>query len=89
MRGNSAHERHWDLQYEQYFNSDNTECLVFERYRDSQALMDHNKNPGDTTAAILQTCSASGGVCGTPSPELVEKLKDSPIQVYTPFLATR
>jgi len=28
------------LQYEMYFNRDNTECLVFERYRDSQALLD-------------------------------------------------
>ena len=34
------------LQYELYFNSDNTECLVFERYRDSQALLDHHKNLG-------------------------------------------
>ena len=30
------------LQYELYFNSDNTECLVFERYRDSRALLDHH-----------------------------------------------
>ena len=71
------------LQYEQYINSDNTECLVFERYRDSQALMDHLKNLGDTMAAILQI----GEICGTPSPELIEQLKDSPVQVYTPFLA--
>jgi quinol monooxygenase YgiN len=75
------------LQYELYFNSDNTECLVFERYRDSQALLDHHKNLGDTMAAIFQTCSGSGEVCGTPSAELMEKLKDSPVQVYTPFLA--
>src|SRR5215471_18968833 len=34
------------LQYELYTNSDNTECLVFERYRDSQALLDHHKNLG-------------------------------------------
>jgi hypothetical protein len=74
------------LQYEQYINSDNTECLVFERYRHSQALLDHLKNLGDTMAAILQTCSASGEICGTPSPELIEKLKGSPVQVYTPFL---
>jgi len=67
------------LQYELYFNSDNTECLVFERYRDSQALLDHLKNLGDTMAAILQTCSGSGEICGTPSPELIEQLKDSPI----------
>lgn len=75
------------LQYELYFNSDNTECLVFERYRDSQALLDHLKNLGDTMAAILQTCSGSGEICGTPSPELIEQLKDSPVRVYTPFLA--
>jgi hypothetical protein len=35
-------------------------------------------------AAILQTCSGSGEVCGTLSPELIERLKDSPVQVYTP-----
>ena len=74
------------LQYEWYF-SDNTECLVFERYRDSQALLDHLKNMGDTMAAILQTCDASGEICGTPSPELIEQLKDSPVQIYKPFQA--
>jgi hypothetical protein len=76
------------LQYELYFNCDNTECLVFERYRDSQALLDHLKNLGDTMAAILQTCSGSGEICGTPSPELIEQLKGSPVKVYTPFQPT-
>lgn len=73
------------LQYEFYFNSDNTECLVLERYRDSQALLDHHKNLGDTMTAILRTCSGSGEICGTPSQELVEQLKGSPVQIYTPF----
>src|SRR5215470_14434012 len=76
------------LQYELYFNSDNTACLVFERYRASQALLDHHKNLGDTMAAILRTCSGSGEICGTPSPELIEQLKDSPVQVYKPFQAS-
>jgi quinol monooxygenase YgiN len=75
------------LQYELYFNSDETECLVFERYRDSQALLDHLKNMGDTGAAIFQTCSGYGEVCGNASPELIEQLKGSPVQVYKPFLA--
>jgi hypothetical protein len=60
---------------------------AFERYRDSQALLDHVKNLGDTMAAILQTCSGSGEVCGAPSAELMEQLTGSPVQVYTPFLA--
>jgi len=75
------------LQYETYINSDNTECLVFERYSDSQALLDHFKNMGDIMAAIFQTCSGSGEVGGTPSPELIEQLKRLPVQVYTPFLS--
>jgi len=38
MRGIGAHERHRDVAVnETYINGDNTECLVFERYRDSQA----------------------------------------------------
>ena len=32
------------LQYELYFNSDNTECLAFERYRDSQVLVKPRRN---------------------------------------------
>jgi len=75
------------LQYELYFNGDSTECLVFERYRDSQALLDHHKNLGDTMAAILRTCTGSGEVCGTPSPELIEQLEGSTVQVFTPYLA--
>jgi quinol monooxygenase YgiN len=77
------------LQYELYLNRDHTECLAFERYRDSQALLDHFEHLGDTMTAIFQTCSGSGEVCGTPSPELIEQLRDSPIQVYTPFLSAR
>ncbi len=73
------------LQYEMYINHDNTECLAFERYRDSQALLDHFENLGDTMTEFFQTCSGSGEVCGTPSPALIERLKDSPVQVYTPF----
>jgi quinol monooxygenase YgiN len=77
----------WTLQYDLYFNSDKTECIIFERYRDSDALLDHHKHLGDTIAAILQTCSGTGEICGTPSPELIKHLKDSPFQVYKPFQA--
>src|SRR5258706_9455787 len=34
------------LQYELYFNEDQTECLVLERYRDVQALLQHQNNIG-------------------------------------------
>ena len=75
------------LQYEQYLNADETECLVFERYRDSQALLEHFRNMGETMTAIFQTCTGSGEICGTPSPQLLERLKDAPVQIYAPFRA--
>ena len=76
------------LQYELYMNSDNTECLVFERYRDSEALLDHFENMGDTMTAIFETCTGSGEICGTPNAKLRAKLEGSPVQIYVPFLAT-
>jgi quinol monooxygenase YgiN len=75
------------LEYVQYLNSDGTECLVFERYRDSQAILDHRKNLAEVLAAIGQICSVSGEVCGAPSPELTERLKGGPFLVYKPLVA--
>ncbi len=77
------------LQYELYFNSDNTECFVLERYRDSQALLDHARNLGETSAVLFQTCSREAVLCGTPSPELLAFLKGSGVEVFTPFLADK
>lgn len=77
------------LQYETYFSPDNTECLVFERYRDSEALIEHFKNLGDLYDQVLATCSGAGEVCGNASPELVELLKGSPVAVYKPFLSLK
>ena len=54
------------LQYEWYFSEDQSECLVFERYRDSNALLEHIANLGETMGALFKTCSGSGELCGTP-----------------------
>jgi quinol monooxygenase YgiN len=75
------------LQYDWYLNAEGTECLVFERYRDSQALLDHQRNLADTLAAIHQTCSGFAEICGTPSPELLEELGGLPVRIYTPLEA--
>ena len=77
------------LQYEVYFNGDETECLVFERYRDSQALLDHHKNLGDTYGAILKTCSGSGEVCGIPSPDWSSSSRVRPFRSTSPFWQSR
>jgi len=75
------------LQYEIYFNGDQSECLVLERYRDSQALIEHFANLGEIGEAILATGSVSGELLGEPSEELRAELADSPVRLFTPFLS--
>src|SRR6266699_6814711 len=52
------------LQYDIYFNDDQSECIVHERYRDSDALIEHAAHLGDLNAAILATCSFTGSLLG-------------------------
>lgn len=73
------------LQYESYLNADESECLVLERYRDSQALLDHFRNMGETMGEMFQVCTGSGEVCGMVSPELRKALAEAPVRIFTPF----
>jgi quinol monooxygenase YgiN len=75
------------LQYDIYFNDDESECIVLERYRDSEALIQHAANLGDLTEAILATGSVSGELLGEPSAELRANLADGPVRLFTPFLS--
>jgi quinol monooxygenase YgiN len=74
------------LQYECFFSSDYAECVVVERYRDSQALLEHFANLEETGAALFEICSAAGELCGSPSPELMEVLEGSPVRIFSPYL---
>ena len=42
------------LQYDIYFNDDQSECMVVERYRDSEALIEHMANLGDLGGQSLR-----------------------------------
>jgi quinol monooxygenase YgiN len=44
-------------QYDIYLNDDQSECVVIERYRDSQAAIEHAANLGDLMVAILAMVS--------------------------------
>jgi quinol monooxygenase YgiN len=78
------------LQYDTYFNDDQSECIVLERFRDSEALIEHAAHLGDLTEAILATGSVSGELLGEPSAELRAKLAGSEVPVlFTPYLSTQ
>jgi quinol monooxygenase YgiN len=75
------------LQYDTYFNDDQSECIVLERFRDSEALIEHAAHLGDLTEAILATVSVVGGaLLGEPSAELRAKLAGSEVPgLFTPY----
>jgi quinol monooxygenase YgiN len=75
------------LQYDVYFNDDQSECVVLERYRDSEALIEHAANLGDLFEAILATVSVvHGELLGEPSAELRAKLAGSEVPVlFAPY----
>ena len=75
------------LQYDTYFNDDQTECIVIERYRDSKAAMEHAANLAELSAEVLETVSVvHGELLGEPSEELRAKLTDIEVpQLFTPY----
>jgi quinol monooxygenase YgiN len=75
------------LQYEIYLNDDQSEGIVLERYRDSEALIEHAAHLGQLGQAILETGWVSGELLGEPSAELKAGSADSPVRLFTPFLS--
>jgi len=75
------------LQYDIYFNDDESECIVLERYRDSEALIQHAANLGGLMEAVLATGSVSGELLGEPGAELRANLADGSVRLFTPFLS--
>lgn len=76
------------LQYDTYFNDDETECIVIERFRDSDALIDHGENLAHMIDAITATGSVSGELLGNPSTELRARFASGgPVQLFRPWMA--
>ena len=73
------------LQYEIYFNDDQSECIVLERYRDSRALVEHAGHLGNLGTAIPGLVSSE--LLGEPSDDLRAKLVGSGVRLFTPFMS--
>ena len=75
------------LQYDLFLNDDQTECMIVERYRDSDAAMEHAANLGHLFDDVLATVEiVHGELLGELSPELRAKLVGSELPaVFTPY----
>jgi quinol monooxygenase YgiN len=73
------------LQYDWFLSSDQTECICLERFRDSDALLEHVANLGELMGAMQEVCSVSGEILGTPSPKLREALEGYGLPMYAAY----
>ena len=74
------------LQYDWFLNHDETICEVREKYKDSDAVLEHMGNLGNTLGELLSTCQMDLEICGAPSDQLLGALEGLEIKFYRPFL---
>ena len=75
------------LQYDTFFNDDETECIVIERFRDADALIEHGENLAHMMDPIIATGSVHGELLGDLSPGLRARFtSDGPVQLFRPWL---
>ncbi len=75
------------LQYEIYLNDDQSEGVVYERYRHSEAVIEHATHVSDLMEAIFATGSVTSELLGQPSAELTALTAGSGVSLFRPFLS--
>lgn len=75
------------LQYEIFFNEDESEAIVFERYRDADAALEHFANISHLMKPIMATASVTGEVLGTPNAKMKAQLGKGEPKLFTPWMA--
>ena len=73
------------LQYDTYFNDDESQAIVLERFRDSDALILHGQNMAPLMEAIMATGTVSGELLGAPNEQLRTQLAGSPVGVFAQY----
>ena len=74
------------LQYEIFFNADESEAVVFERYRDSAAALEHFANIGHLMAPLMETATITGELLGTPNEQIRNRLTGDQPKLFEPWM---
>lgn len=75
------------LQYEIFFNKDESEAIVFERYRDADSALEHFSHISHLMEPLLATASVTGELLGTPNAKMKEQLGEGEPKLFTPWIA--
>jgi quinol monooxygenase YgiN len=74
------------LQYEIFFNADESEAIVFERYRDPDAALEHFANIGHLMAPLMETATVTGELLGTPNDQIRANLTGDQPKLFEPWI---
>jgi len=75
------------LQYEIFFNADESEAVVFERYRDADAALEHFANIGHFMEPLMATATVTGELLGTPNAQIRRNLSGDQPKLFEPWIA--
>jgi quinol monooxygenase YgiN len=77
------------LEYSIYFNADESEAVVIERFASSEALLEHGAHMAEISAAVLTLGTVEGELLGEPNAELRAKLTGPEPELFTPWISLR
>jgi len=73
------------LQYEIFFNEDESEAIVYERYRDIDAALEHFSHISHLMGPLLETADVTGELLGKWSEKMI--LGEGGPKLYQPWRA--
>jgi len=77
------------LEYSIFFNEDETEALVIERFASSEALLQHGANMAAISEIVLKTGTVEGELLGVPNDELRANLTSPQPRLLLPWMTLR
>ena len=69
-------------QYDWFYNENKSECVVRERYVNSEAVLEHMANVGEFLGGLAVLSTISLDLCGSPSEDLRKALEGFDVTYY-------
>jgi len=73
------------FQYDWFLNADGTECVLRERYRDSDAVLEHAVNLGELMGRFMSICDPDVEIYGSPTAALLQAIAGLQPRVYAAY----
>ena len=77
------------LEYSIFFNEDESEAVVIERFGSSEAALEHGRNMAEISMGVLKTGSVEGELLGDPNAEIRSNLTGPQPRLFEPWMTLK